>query len=173
MQKLHQLAHSAIYGHAAWPASLDDRNSVWKLLADTGLTEVLPDGTISCTVPGASAEIELLLAFIGVMHPWNIPFVLKGHGYASEEDVLGIVEAKTDATALWRLKRLIFRAYAKRVGSPKANAGARSVFVDLRGFRFSRELKSNVAKKSKKATGQIEMLLPISGKKLVKEVAAN
>jgi hypothetical protein len=175
MQKLHQLAHSAIYGHAAWPASLDDRNSVWKMLADTGLTEVLPDGTIRYTDPGASAEIELLVAFIGVMYPWDIPLVLKGHGYASVEEALEVLEAGTDSVALWRLKRLIFRAYQKRAGSPKARAAARSVFVDLRGLlrrsvRFEHQPKP--AKEPKKATGQIEMLLPISGKKLAKEVTA-
>ena len=35
---------------------------IWQMLADSGLTETLADGTNRYTDPGATAEIELLLS---------------------------------------------------------------------------------------------------------------
>jgi hypothetical protein len=114
VRNLHQLAHAAVSGQAVWPASPGKTDSIWQMLADSGVTETLADGTTRYTDPGAIAEIELLVAFIGAIHPWDIPFILKEHGYASEEETLEVWEAETDVEGLRLLKLLILRAYAKR-----------------------------------------------------------
>jgi hypothetical protein len=111
MQKLHQMADLAISGRTAWPASPEDSDSVWKMLADSGVTEESSDGRIGYTDPRASADIQLLVAVIGAIHTWDIPFLLEEQGYASEEEAVEVWEAETDAEALRLLKLLIFRAY--------------------------------------------------------------
>jgi hypothetical protein len=114
VRNLHQLAHAAVSGQVAWPASPDKTDSIWQMLSDSGLTETLADGTTRYTDPGATAEIEMLLVFIGAIHPWDISFLLEKHGYASEEDALEVWEAETDVEGLRLLKLLILQAYAKR-----------------------------------------------------------
>jgi hypothetical protein len=111
MQKLHQMADLAISGRTAWPASPEDSDSVWKMLADSGVTEELSDGTIRYTDPPASADIQLLVAVVGAIYTWDIPSVLEEQGYASEEEALAVWEAETEAEALRLLKLLIIRAY--------------------------------------------------------------
>jgi hypothetical protein len=110
VRNLHQLAHAAVCGQLNWPASPDRRRSIWQMLADSGVTEQSDTGAIRFTNSGARAELELLLAAIGAINPWDIPFVLQEHGYASEED-LELCEAETEAEGLRRLKLLIFQAY--------------------------------------------------------------
>jgi hypothetical protein len=114
IRRLHQLAHAAISGQTGWPASPDDCNSILKLLADSGLTEELPDGTTRYTEPGSIAEIELLLICIGAICPWEMPHSLEHYGYASEEEALEVWEAESDDEALRLLKLIICRAYARR-----------------------------------------------------------
>lgn len=110
-RKLHQLAHAAMSGQTAWPASPDDTDSIWKMLADSGAAKGLPDGRTEYTL---TAEIELLLICVGALYPWDMPFFLEEHGYASEEEALDVWEAETDDEAVRLLKLLAFRAYARR-----------------------------------------------------------
>ena len=110
VRNLHRLAHAAVSGQVAWPASPDKTDSIWQMLAHSGVTEKLADGTTRYTDPRATAEIELLVVFFGAIHPWDIPFILEKHGYASEEEAMEVWEAETDHEALRLLKLIIFRA---------------------------------------------------------------
>jgi hypothetical protein len=114
LRNLHQLAHAAIFGQTAWPADREKCESIWQTLADSGLTEESANGTIRYTEPSVTPELELLLACIGAIEPWEVPFFLKEHGYASEEEALEVWEAETEAEGLRQLQLLINRAYAKR-----------------------------------------------------------
>jgi hypothetical protein len=114
IRRLHQLALAANSGQTSWPASRDDSDSIRKMLADSGLTEELPDRTTRYTELGLAAEIELLLVCIGALCPWEMPYFLEQHGYASEEEAMDVWEAETDDEALRLLKLIIFRAYAGR-----------------------------------------------------------
>jgi hypothetical protein len=164
IQKLHQLAHAAISGETAWPATPDESNSVWKMLAESGLTEELPDGTIRYTDPSTSAEIELSVAFIGAICPWDVPFVLQEHGYASEAEALEVWEAETELEALRGLKLLIFRAFQMHAGKPTACSNSANL-IHLLGQSVAIEQDAKRAKRPKKPSAQTEMLLPIDGKK--------
>jgi hypothetical protein len=104
IRKLHQHAHEVISGQTAWPVSPDDNESIWKMLADSGMAEELPDGGLTYTL---TAEIQLLLVCVGALCPWEMPFFLEEHGHASEEEALEVWEAETEAEALRLLKLLI------------------------------------------------------------------
>ena len=67
VRNLHQLAHAAVSGQVAWPARPDKTDSIWQMLADSGVTEELPDGTIRYTGLGSTAEIQLVLVCIGAI----------------------------------------------------------------------------------------------------------
>jgi hypothetical protein len=122
VRNLHQLAHAVVSGQVAWPASPGKTESIWQMLADSGLTEKLADGTTRYTDLDATGEIELLIVCIGAICPWDIPFFLEKHGYASEEEALEVWEAETDVEGLRLLKLLILRAYANRfVGSTSSH----------------------------------------------------
>lgn len=112
--KLHRLAHAVISGQAVWPASPDDTNSIWEMMAESGLVEELPDNTRRYTEVGSASEIELLLVCIGVIYLWDMPFFLERHGFASEQEIMEVFVAETEREALRLLRLLIFRAYAKR-----------------------------------------------------------
>lgn len=101
-------------GQTSWPSSPADSNSIWEMLANSGLTEELPDGTIRYTELGSAAEIELLLVCIGALCPWNMPFLLEQHGYASEAEAIEMWEAETDDEALRLLRLIVFRTYRGR-----------------------------------------------------------
>jgi hypothetical protein len=114
LRNLHQLAHAAIFGQTAWPAAREKCESIRQTLAGSGLIEESAKGTFRYTEPSITPELELLLACIGTVEPWDIPFFLEEHGYASEEEALEVWEAETDAEGLRLLQLLIIRAYAKR-----------------------------------------------------------
>jgi hypothetical protein len=84
------------------------------MLANSGLTEELPDGTTRYTELGSAAEIELLLICVGAICPWDMPFFLENHGYASEEEAMEVWEAETDAEALRLLMVIVLRTYRGR-----------------------------------------------------------
>lgn len=114
IRRLHRLAHAATSGQIDWPVSPEDCASTWKMLANLGLTEELPDGTIRYTSLGLAAEIELLLVCIGAFCPWEIPFCLEQHGYISEEEAMEVWHAETEDDALRLLKLIVFRTYRAR-----------------------------------------------------------
>ena len=84
IRRLHQLAHQAMSGQTSLPSSPADSNSIWEMLANSGLTEKLRDGTIRYTELGSPAEIELLL-LCGRHLPVGMPFFLEQHGHASKK----------------------------------------------------------------------------------------
>jgi hypothetical protein len=87
------------------------------MLADSGFTEEVSHETIRYTAR-LTPEIELLLACIGAIETWDIPFVLEEHGYAFEEEAHEVWQAKTGAEGLRLLKLLLLRAYTKRFVRP-------------------------------------------------------
>jgi hypothetical protein len=90
-----------------------------KMLADSGLTQELPDGTTRFTGLASAAELELLLASTGAICPWDMPLLLNDHGYASEQEAMDVFEATTEDKGLRLLKLLVFRAYAGRFLVPR------------------------------------------------------
>lgn len=101
-------------GQAAWPASPDDTDSIWEMMAESGLIEELPNNTRRYTEVGSASEIEPLPVCIGAIYLWDMPFFLERHGFASEQAIMEVFEAETEREARRLLKLLIFRAYVRR-----------------------------------------------------------
>lgn len=120
IRRLHRLAHAATSGQIDWPVSPQDCASIWKMLANAGLTEESSDGTIRYTDLGLAGEIELLLVCIGAFCPWEIPFCLEQHGYISEEEATDVWNAETEDEALRLSKLIVFRTYSERFLRSKA-----------------------------------------------------
>ena len=112
-RELHRLAHSAIFDPGKWPLSGERVERLWRSLAEWGVTEE-SCGTIRYRDPAARPEIELLLSCVGAIEPWDIPFFLEEHGYASEEEAFEVWEADTDAEAYRLLKIVLIRSYFRR-----------------------------------------------------------
>ena len=113
VRELYLLAHAAMSDQEVWPASRNKNTSIWRMLADSGFTEEVTHDTIRYTVR-VTPEIELLLACIGAVDPWDVPCFLQEHGYASEEEALEVWEAKSEAEAIRLIRLLVLRAYNKR-----------------------------------------------------------
>ena len=117
--ELHQLAYSMVVGETAWPMTSVDVGPLWQKLTDSGLVEKTSEGSFQYTKAGTAVSVELLLACIGAIEVWDIPFVLEAYGHASDEEAIEVWQAETEAEALRLLKLLISRAYFSNFISSK------------------------------------------------------
>jgi hypothetical protein len=115
VRELHRLADAAMSDLQAWPDVGEKPESIWQMLAQTGFTEEVADGSsgaVRYTVR-LTPVVELLLVCVGAVEIWDVPVFLLKHGYASEEEADEVWEA-TEAEALRLLRLLLLRAYTKR-----------------------------------------------------------
>jgi hypothetical protein len=105
---LHQLAHAAVCGQAPWPANRETCDSIYRMLAEAGLDQTTPDGSIR-SAPG----INDLLIFIGVWDPWDVPIHFAFD--VSDEDVERMEFAPSEAEALEVIKQMVVDVYEKRL----------------------------------------------------------
>jgi hypothetical protein len=105
---LHQLAHAAVCGQAPWPASRETCESIYRMLAEAGLEETTPNGSIR-SAPG----IDDLLTFVGVWDPWDVP--IRFAFDVSDEDVERMEFAPSEAEALQVIKQMVVDLYEKRL----------------------------------------------------------
>ena len=113
-RNLHQLAHAAMFEETTWPANPARCDAIERMMLNSGLLkESAGEAALTYTYPHLFVDVELLLACSGAVGPHTIQF-LEEYGYASEEEVLEVSQARTEPECLQLLQSLIFRAYNER-----------------------------------------------------------
>ena len=86
--KLHEITDHYLLGAGTWPADRERAATLYKTFRNLGLDEDVPDspGTKRSTALGKELKLDLLMAFVGAVDLWDIPFILEEYGYIEESE---------------------------------------------------------------------------------------
>lgn len=113
IQTLHALVHERLFGTCQWIADREIARALSKKLRVLGLNERVPGppGTQRATALGREVNIDLMMVFMGIWQPYEVPEILEMNGLVSKDDMEEIVTRLEDEDHEKVLLPLVRRAF--------------------------------------------------------------
>lgn len=114
---LHAMVHEGLFGSRPWLTDREISGAVTNKLRELGLTELVPGSSNSerNTALGRELHTRLLMVFMGVWEPYEVPFILEDYGLMSDDEALDAVsrleQEDPEAVLLPFVRRAFFQHF--------------------------------------------------------------
>lgn len=83
---IHAAMDGRLFGKDRWLGDWESNYAINRLLHEHGLLLRAPEGWSRNTPFGEEADVDLLMCFLGLWDPWEIPNILHREGYIDLEE---------------------------------------------------------------------------------------